>query len=86
MDNQSQARKWWARFGSNGRRKDINRLLKNRAVCAGFDLLLPFIGLWDPFKTSQLERILGLRYPEVRKNSFSETISHLLLHLATIDT
>ncbi|RDH38292.1 hypothetical protein BDQ94DRAFT_156322 [Aspergillus welwitschiae] len=64
MDNQSQARKWWARFGSNGRRKDINRLLKNRAVCAGFDLLLPFIGLWDPFKTSQLERILGLRYPE----------------------
>ncbi|PWY96042.1 hypothetical protein BO94DRAFT_601220 [Aspergillus sclerotioniger CBS 115572] len=64
IDNPSQARKWWARFDSNGRRKDINRLLKNRIVCAGFDLLLPFIGLWDPFRTSQLERILGLRCPE----------------------
>ena len=65
LHNHAQVQKWWARFKSEDRRKDIRRLQRDELLCQGFDRLLPYIGLWDPLKTSQIERILGLRCPEV---------------------
>jgi hypothetical protein len=64
--NRAQEKKWWARLSSDGRRKDIRRLQRNELLLNGLDKLLPFVGLWKPIKTSQIERMLGLKYPEVR--------------------
>lgn len=67
--NHPQELKWWARLGSDGRRKDFRRLQKNQTLQAAFDKLLPYIGLWRPLKSSQIERILSLKCPEVGKES-----------------
>lgn len=64
--NRAQEKKWWARLSSDGWRKDIRRLQRNELLLNSLDRLLPFIGLWKPIKTSQIERMLGLKYPEVR--------------------
>ncbi|KAB8069697.1 hypothetical protein BDV29DRAFT_198506 [Aspergillus leporis] len=64
LHNTAQVQKWWARFKSEERRKDIRRLQRNKLLCEGFDKLLPYIGLWDPLRTSQVERILWLRCHE----------------------
>lgn len=64
--NIQQESKWWARLGSEGRRKDFRRLQRNKPLLDGFDKLLPYIGLWRPLKSSQIERMLALKCPEVR--------------------
>lgn len=64
--NIQQESKWWARLGSEGRRKDFRRLQRNKPLLHGFDKLLPYVGLWRPLKSSQIERMLALKCPEVR--------------------
>lgn len=63
--NNAQESKWWARFGSKGRREDIKRLQLNKLLVVSLDRLLPFIGLWKALKSTQIERLLGLKFPEV---------------------
>lgn len=76
MQNQAQARKWWARLQSDGRRKDFRRLQNNESLREAFDRLLPYLGLWSPLKSSQIERILGLKCPEVSfKSDFPKKIT-----------
>lgn len=65
LNDTAQARKWWAKFESDDRRKDFRRLLSNSLLREGFDRLLPYIGIWDPLKSTQVERILGMRCHEV---------------------
>lgn len=66
VQDHAQEQKWWTRFKSEDRRKDFRRLQHNTVLCEGFDRLLPYVGLWDPLKAYHIERILGLRCPEVR--------------------
>lgn len=63
--NNAQESKWWARLGSKGRREDIRRLQLNKLLLVSLDKLLPFIGLWKPLKSTQIERLLSLKFPEV---------------------
>jgi hypothetical protein len=63
--NTAQENKWWARLNSGGRRQDIRRLQLNKLLLSKMDELLPFVRLWKPLKTTQIERMLGLKYPEV---------------------
>lgn len=65
LNDTAQARKWWAKFESDDRRKDFRRLLSNSLLREGFDRLLPYIGIWNPLKSTQVERILGMRCHEV---------------------
>ena len=65
--NKDQGRKWWARFPSEGRRRDIRRLQQDEHILDGLDRLLPFAGIRKPLKTTQIERILVLRSPEVTR-------------------
>ena len=61
----AQERKWWARFQTDERRKHIRRLEQTPILINGFDLLLPYIGLWDHLSASQVRQVLGLRCHEV---------------------
>jgi hypothetical protein len=67
--NSAQENKWRARLSSEGRRQDIRRLQLNELFLNGLDKLLPFVGMWKPLKASQIERMLALKSPEVRKLS-----------------
>lgn len=62
-------RKWQAKLKSDGRRQDIRRLQRDGVLLSILDKLLPYVGLWKPLKTTQIERMLGLKCPEVR-NAF----------------
>ncbi|UDD63794.1 hypothetical protein AFCA_011053 [Aspergillus flavus] len=63
--NYAQERKWWARFQTDERRKHIRRLEQTPILINGFDLLLPYIGLWDHLSASQVRQVLGLRCHEL---------------------
>lgn len=63
--NFAQEQKWWAKFESEGRRKDIRRLQRIKLLVQAFDKLLPYIGLWEPLKCSQIERLLGFKCHDV---------------------
>lgn len=78
LGNLTQEQKWWARFDSDGRKKDIKRLQHNKLLLQGFDQLIPYIGLWEPFKTSQIERILGLKCHEVRSPLLNIALAYFL--------
>ncbi|KAF4175368.1 hypothetical protein CNMCM8694_008051 [Aspergillus lentulus] len=64
LGNYAQERKWWARFGSDERRKTIRRLQQHQSLITGIDKLLPYTGLWEPVKASHLRKILNLRCHE----------------------
>jgi hypothetical protein len=63
--DERQAAKWWARLGTDHRRKWFKRLQKKAALFKGFESLLQFSGLWKPLNSSQIERMIKLDCPEV---------------------
>jgi hypothetical protein len=65
--NNAQESKWWGRLASRGRREDIKRLQLNKLLLVSLDRLLPFVGLWKPLKSTQIERLLSLKFPEVKR-------------------
>jgi hypothetical protein len=62
--NAAQEQKWWARLGSEDRRKQIRRLQRDAYRRGILDKLLPYAGLWKPLRSSQITRMLGLKCPE----------------------
>lgn len=64
--NAALEQKWWARLGSEDRRKQIRRLQLDANRRDILDKLLPYVGLWKPLRSSQITRMLGLKCPDVR--------------------
>ncbi|PVH95990.1 hypothetical protein DM02DRAFT_536228, partial [Periconia macrospinosa] len=54
---------WWARL-TDGKRRDLRQLIKNKALILAFDSLLEFPGLWEPIQLGTLHRLHGLRCEE----------------------
>lgn len=82
--NYTQERKWQAKLRSDGRRQDIRRLQRDRILLECLDKILPFVGLWRPLKTTQIERMLGLKCPEVKQQLPRSSALHLLIETALI--
>ncbi|CAI6338124.1 unnamed protein product [Periconia digitata] len=58
---------WWARL-TDGKRRDLRQLIKNKTLITGFDNLLQYPGLWDPVQLGTLHRLHGLRCEEELAN------------------
>ncbi|KAJ6070578.1 hypothetical protein N7467_011897 [Penicillium canescens] len=63
--NAAQEQKWWARLGSEDCRKQVRRLQRDTHRRDILDMLLPYVGLWKPLRSSQITRMLGLKCPEI---------------------
>jgi hypothetical protein len=85
--NNLQAAKWWAKLDSDTRRKNFRRLKERKLIRQSFDDLLPYIGLWTPLKSDQIQRLLALKCPEVGLQSLSETglFSNMLDYMSVFD-
>ena len=49
---------------TRGKRDDLSRLLKNRSLVDGFDMLLPFPGLWKGLELGNIRNLLALHCNE----------------------
>lgn len=65
LGNNNQAQRWFNRFGSPEKKKNVKRLQHKLVLRRGFDRLLPYGALWKSFTADNFRTALDIGHHEV---------------------